>query len=316
MYSNPNNAIGTNGAYGGRTSVNAFNDVLGALSRGVISGWACSPNSGMTVSLGGDGTTRDVAVAEDNAGNRTTVNNISGSPVNVTIDSAPAVNSRIDLIVAYVDNPPQGVTTTADNPQACGIIAVKGTASSTPVAPNDSAIRTAITGDGASGTTAYYVILAQILVTSGTTDIVAGNITAGSFAQVGTNQVADSAITDAKLAYSALTGSVNVKTVETTVNTGYNVTINLMRIGNLVIASCGGIITDPSAVDTTLTATVPSGYRPYSTSKTLSAPYTMSSGGVSFNFSTAGAIAMRRLNKTGGYYYGGVATYVTKDAWP
>lgn len=43
---NPNNAVGTNGAYNGRTSVNAFNDNLAVYtSRGVISGWAMAPDS-------------------------------------------------------------------------------------------------------------------------------------------------------------------------------------------------------------------------------------------------------------------------------
>lgn len=186
---NPNDAVGTNAAYGGRTSVNAFNDGIGAYSSGVLSGWACSPSSGMTVALGGSGSTRDIAIAEDNAGNKTTINNVSGSPVNVTLGAAPASNSRIDLIVAYVDNPPQGSSSVADNPSACGIIAVQGVASSTPTAPNDSAIRTAITADGASGTTAYYAILASITVTNGTTDIVAGDITAGASAKVNSSNV-------------------------------------------------------------------------------------------------------------------------------
>ena len=219
---NPNNAVGTNAAYDGRTSVNAFNDALGAFSSGIISGWACAPDSGMTVSLGGDGNTRDVAIAEDNAGNKTSINNISGSPVNVTLDAAPGANSRIDLVVAYVDNPPQGTSTVADNPSACGIINVTGTAASTPVAPNDSAIRTAITGDGASGTTAYYVILAQILVANGTTDIDAGMITAGATATannniVNTNSIANKAITASKIDFSTLSG--NYSTTE--VDTGY-----------------------------------------------------------------------------------------------
>lgn len=179
---NPNDAVGTNAAYGGRTSANAFNDDLAAYTRGILSGWECSPNAGLTVSLGGDGSTRDVAVAEDNAGNKISINNISGSPIDVTMSAAPGSNSRIDLVVAYVDNPPQGSSTVADNPSACGIIKVTGTASSTPVAPNDSAIRTAITGDGASGATAYYAILAVITISSGTTDITASNIQAGPIA--------------------------------------------------------------------------------------------------------------------------------------
>lgn len=173
---NPNNAIGTNAAYGGRTSVNAFNDGLASFSRGVMSGWACTPNTGLTVSLGGSGNVRDVAVAEDNIGDKVTINNISGSPVDVTLPAAPGANSRIDAIVAYADNPPQGESTIADNPGACGIIPVSGIAASSPVPPSGSAIRSAITADGASGTTAYYVVLAYITIAAGTTDIDASSI--------------------------------------------------------------------------------------------------------------------------------------------
>lgn len=187
MSTNPNSAVGTNAAYGGRTSVKAFNDGLGAYSRGILSGWACSPNTGMTVSLGGDGTTRDIAIAEDAGGNKITVNNISEAPISVTMSAAPATNSRIDLIVAYVDNPPQGAATSIDNPGACGLIAVEGTAVADPVPPNDSAIRTAITADGASGATAYYVILAEITITSGTTDLTSDDIEPGDKAQLPNN---------------------------------------------------------------------------------------------------------------------------------
>lgn len=189
MSTNPNNAVGTNAAYGGRTSVNAFNDGLAAYSRGVISGWGCVPSSGLTVTLGGNGSTRDVAVAEDNAGNKTSIDNISGSPISVTLSAAPGANSRIDVIVAYADNPPQGSSNIADNYEACGIIAVRGTAAANPVAPNDSTIRTAITADGASGNTAYYVILATITIVSGTTDLTADNIAAGEFATVSYNNL-------------------------------------------------------------------------------------------------------------------------------
>lgn len=173
---NPNNAVGTNAAFGGRTSVNAFNDDLAAFSRGILSGWECVPDSGMTLAIGGSATVRDVAVAEDDAGNKTTINNISLSPISITIGGAPASNTRIDSIVAYVDNPPQGTSTITDNYESCGIIVVPGTASASPVAPNESTIRTAITSDGASGSTAYYVVLADITVATGTTDLSSANI--------------------------------------------------------------------------------------------------------------------------------------------
>lgn len=184
---NPNNAVGTNGAFGGRTSVNAFNDVLALVSKGVVSGWACSPSSGMTVQLGGVAGTRDVAVAEDNAGNKTTVNNISGSPIEVTIANASTTDNMIDYIVAYVSNPPSGDEDVADNPSSCGIISVRGASANT--APTASAIRSAITADGGTGTLAYYVVLAQISVTAGLTTITNDNISAVDVSGVGSNNI-------------------------------------------------------------------------------------------------------------------------------
>ena len=214
---NPNNAVGTNAAYGGRTSVNAFNDDLTIYSRGILSGWACSPKSGMTVQIGGNGSERDAAVAEDNAGNKTSINNISGSPIDVTIPAAPATNNRIDLIVAYADNPPSGTSTVVDNPAACGIIVVSGTAASSPTAPTNATIRSAITADGASGSTAYYVILAQIRVGTGVTTIGSGVITQGAKVESGaragastvsTNSIADGAVTSDKIDWRTLNYSV------------------------------------------------------------------------------------------------------------
>lgn len=205
---NPNNAVGTNAAIGGRTSVNAFNDVASVLSRGIITGWVCSAGGGMSVNIGGTADTRDVAIALDNSGNKTTINNISDAPINLTIDAAPATNSRYDVVVAYVDNPAIGNSTDVDNPGACGIIVVKGTASSSPVVPNESAIRTAITSDGASGSTAYYVVLAQITVGAGTTVIASGNITQSAYnSTIASTNILDGSITSSKIGSSAVTSS-------------------------------------------------------------------------------------------------------------
>lgn len=211
---NPDSAVGTNAGYDGRTSTKAFNDDLGAFSKGVISGWACAPKTGMTVELGGDGSNRDVAIAEDNAGNRTTINNTSGAPVPITLDASPASGSRYDLIVAYVENPPQGLgATDVDFTSQVGFIAVKGTAAGTPSVPDDTAIRTAITADGATGSTAYYVILAQILVGTNVSTIGSGVITQGTKSQstlplgagaVGTNELANAAVTSAKIDWTTL----------------------------------------------------------------------------------------------------------------
>ena len=181
---NPNNAIGTNAGFGGRTSPNALNDNLAAWTRGVVSGWACSPKTGMAVQIGGSGDARDVAIAEDNAGNKTTINNRSGSPVEITLSGASSTGNRIDSIVAYVDNPAQGTSSDVDYAPACGIIAVKGTVSSNPSAPTNAQIRSAITADGANGTAAYYVILANITVGQGVTTIGSGAIAQGARASL------------------------------------------------------------------------------------------------------------------------------------
>lgn len=206
MSTNPNNAVGTNGAFGGRTSVNAFNDVLGSLNgRGIISGWALAPSSGMVIVAGGDGSTRDVAVAEDNIGNKTTINNISEEPVPIEIPAAPATGSRIDTVVAYVDNPAQGSATITDNYGACGLIVVSGSASSSPTAPTESDIRTAITADGGAGSVAYYVELGRVTVATGTTDISANMLSSGAYAYIKGNNIGDSTITSSKIANNAVT---------------------------------------------------------------------------------------------------------------
>lgn len=177
---NPNNAVGTPAAFSGRTSVKAFNNITGAYTRGIISGWACAPVSGLTVAVGGNAGTRDIAVAEDANGNRTTISNISEAPIEVVMGSSPSTYNRIDAIVAYVEPSPTGDNSTQDNPAACGIIPVAGTAAANPVQPTDAQIRSAITTDGGTGASAYYVILDIIERTPGQTTIAAGNITAGT----------------------------------------------------------------------------------------------------------------------------------------
>ena len=221
---NPNNAVGTNAAYSGRTSVNAFNDVLSAFTgRGILSGWACVPDTGMTVALGGNGTDRDAAIAEDNSGNFTTVNNISASPISVTLPAAPATNSRIDSIVAYVVKPPVGVSTEADNPQACGLIAVSGTVSASPSAPGETAIRSAITADGAAGNNAYYVVLADVLVGAGVTTVTDDAITTSPRAVSASNLAVSSA------------DSINIGTSDTEL-----LSVEVPRRGNYYVVALGG----------------------------------------------------------------------------
>lgn len=208
---NPGNAVGTNGAYPGRVSVNAANDVLAGFSgRGILSGWKCVPKAGLTVALGGDGINRDVAIAEDDIGNKTTVNNISEQPIDITLPDAPSIGERIDVIVAYVNNPPSGTTTQIDNPGACGLIVVTGeVASNNPVAPTESDIRTAITADGGEGVNAYYVLMATISITEGMTDVVFDNITMGPTISVGKVDQALNPLSDNPVANKVITAALN-----------------------------------------------------------------------------------------------------------
>lgn len=196
---NPNNAVGANAGLNGRTTPNALNDVLSIFTgAGVASGWACSPKSGMTVQIGG-GSSRDVAIAEDNAGNRIAINNRSGSAISVTIPSASATSNRIDSIVAYANNPITGAgASDVDFPSQVGLIVVSGTASANPSQPTDAQINSAITADGGTGVTAYRVRLANIYVGQGVTTIGSGVITNGAKA------IIDSNISQAGQAASAL----------------------------------------------------------------------------------------------------------------
>lgn len=173
---NPNNAVGTPAAFSGRTSVKAFNNITGAFTSGLISGWACAPVSGPTVAVGGNAGTRDIAVAEDASGNRTTISNISEAPIEVVMGSSPATYNRIDAIVAYVEPSPTGDNSTQDNPVACGIIPVAGTAAANPDQPTDAQIRAAITTDGGTGASAYYCILTLVKRNPGQTTITTGDI--------------------------------------------------------------------------------------------------------------------------------------------
>ena len=203
---NPNNTVGTNAGYNGRTTPNAFNAIMQLLNGpGVLSGWNCRPKTGMVIQIGGVAGTPDIGTAEEPGGNRTAIVNRTGTPVEITLAGAPATNNRYDTIVAYVNNPQQGIgATDVDFPSQTGIIAVSGTVAASPARPTDAQIKAAITSDGGDGATAYWVKLAHIYVGQGVTSITAGNITQGDASNVDAI-IADGAVTTAKLASSAVT---------------------------------------------------------------------------------------------------------------
>lgn len=242
---NPNNAVGTPAAFSGRTSVKAFNNITGAYTRGIISGWEAAPVSGLTVAVGGNAGTRDIAVAEDASGCRTTISNISEAPIEVVMGSSPSTYNRIDAIVAYVEPSPTGDNSTQDNPAACGIIPVAGTAAANPVQPTDAQIRSAITTDGGTGASAYYCILNTIERTPGQTTIASGNITAGTPAGTRAPRMVKDFTSELTTVGTAQTGNTWAFLYE-----DGTVEMNI-RIPNLNIAAGTNIFT------------VPNGYKPF-----------------------------------------------------
>lgn len=221
---NPNDAIGTNAAYGSRTSVNAFGDFIQLINgRGVLSGWAAKPTGGMSIEFGGDAGIRDVAVAEDNLGNRTTINNRLSGAVAVSIAAASASSDRYDAVVAYVNNPAQAADETPDAPSVCGIIVAQGNSSGV----TEQQIRSAITADGGTGSVAYYVVLAIVFVAANTTVITSGNITQ-SHVSLSASDIADGEITSSMIDWSSIisgtTSGINIAA-----NNYVSVTVTLPR---------------------------------------------------------------------------------------
>lgn len=288
---NPNNALGTNGAYGGRTSVNAFNDVLGVFpARGILSGWECVPSSGLTVELGGDGSTRDVAIAEDNVGNKTTVNNISQAPISVEMPAAPANNSRVDSIVAYIESSPSTNAET-DNYSAVNLLIVSGTAASSPTMPSESDIRTAITADGAAGSSAYYVVLANITIPAGTTDIDSSMITAGVSLAAATRQT----------------------------TFPYDFQVILTRVGNMVFAQMPDQVntTMPQSSEGEVGVFIPYGFRPTRTTTVALASIRGRVGNAGFDiYSTGNGKWFCEFNSTGAFRPALSAVWKTEDPFP
>lgn len=213
---NPDNKLGVNAAFMGRTAPNTFNAELQSWTgRGIVSGFAVTPVSGMTVSIGAADGVPDVAIVEDDIGNRLIMNNRTTVAIEQTLSDAPDTGSRIDAIVIYTNNPPEVLEQipTVDNPTVCAMLVVEGEASATPAAPDDTAIRTAITADDASGATAYYAVVAYVTVENGVTDITSGEIEAGPGSypdpalQAGTNvQIDGRTISATDTTYTAGTG--------------------------------------------------------------------------------------------------------------
>ena len=169
---NPGTIVRVRARNGGRASVYEANGWAQAYSAGLLEGNGVTQNTvaDMNVLVGGSATKPDVVLATNPAGYKIALDLVGQQAIAIT---APASNKRISSIVAYTDDLSLATTedTVTGSPASCGLIVVNGTAASTPVAPNDTQIRSAITADGATGSQAAYCVIAEITVASGTTAI-------------------------------------------------------------------------------------------------------------------------------------------------
>lgn len=273
---NPDNKLGVNAAFMGRTAPNTFNAELQSWTgRGIVSGFEVTPVSGMTVSIGAADGVPDVAIVEDDIGNRLIMNNRTTVAIEQTLSDAPDTNSRIDAIVIYTNNPPEVLEQipTVDNPTVCAMLVVEGEAAVTPVAPDDTAIRTAITADGASGTTAYYTVLAYVTVENGVTDITSVDIEAGPGSypnpelQAGSNvQISGRTISATDTTYTASTGL-------TLTGTAFSADTTVLATQVNLNAKAVGTTESYTIADTDWTEA--SGVSPFTYSTTISSTYTI-----------------------------------------
>ena len=262
---NPDNKLGVNAAFQGRTTPNTLNLGLQVLSgRGIISGFSVTPVSGLTVSIGAVAGTPDAAIVQDDIGNRLIMTTRSTVPIQQTLSEAPDTDSRIDAIVIYTNNPPEVIESipTADNPTVCAMLVVEGEVAANPTAPDDTAIRAAITADEASGATAYYAVLAYVTVEAGVTDITAGEIQAGDAVaatggwQAGSNvQINGTTISATDTTYTAGNG-LNLAGTQFSIDTSEVLEVGdteTYTIDNTSWAEASGI--SPFTYATTVTAT-------------------------------------------------------------
>ncbi len=171
---NPSNIVRVSSRNNGRASVYEGNSNMSMqpYSQGLLSGNGVKQNTSadMNVLVGGSPSNPDIVIATAPSGYKIVLDIVGQQAIQVT---APASNSRITSVVAYTDDLSVQSTQTnvTGSPLSCGLILVNGASGASPTAPSDSDIRAAITSDGATGSQAAYVVIANITVASSTNTI-------------------------------------------------------------------------------------------------------------------------------------------------
>lgn len=170
MATNPDSIVRLHSRNGGRGSVLESNIPFQIYDNGLLHGnGAKAPETEtLSVTVGGTTSAPDIVIATNPAGYKIALD-IAGN-TNATVPT-PTVNNQVSLVIAYTEDLAalSTDTTTTGNPSSCGLIVVTGSQSDTP--PDDTAIRSAITADGATGSQAAYAIIASVTVPTGATFI-------------------------------------------------------------------------------------------------------------------------------------------------
>lgn len=171
---NPSNIVRLHSRNGGRASVYEANQWAQIYQAGILSGAGVEPATDLNVTVGGSQNNPTVLIAENSAGYKIALDLVGTTTLTLT---TPASNSKIVSIVAYTDDlsVESTDTTVTGNPSSCGLLAVSGTSAATPTAPSDADIRAAITADGAAGSQAVYVVIANITLAS-TTEVISNTL--------------------------------------------------------------------------------------------------------------------------------------------
>ena len=142
--------------------------------RAYFSGFACTQTSpsGMSIQIGGGDDVDSAAIFIDS--DRAVLLSTDGTPETVTIPTAPASGSRVDAVVSYIDtSSPSADDETPGTPEYVHTIVVSGTAASSPSAPTDAQIISALP----AGANSKYYRWCDVTVAASQTVITNSNIT-------------------------------------------------------------------------------------------------------------------------------------------
>ena len=175
--------------------------------------------------------------------------------LSVSLATADVSNPRIDRIVAYVDRSVTPSSSVTNNPNIVKIISVSGSPASSPVAPIDSVVQTAV------GAGNPFMSLAEVRVNAGVSTISSGNITDKRI--FSSPVIADGAITAGKIDFNTfgraiVTFSATGTGITTISGVGFKpnkvTTVFGQTVANLVLGSSGFAVNKNGSIQQAVTS--------------------------------------------------------------